>query len=235
MLSWNILSGGRARADRILAAIRSHNPDVVVLQETMDSAKQVLCDPLRALGWKFGLSSSRGARAKGVCVLSSIPLRRYPSPICAATHERGWVEFEIEGLPIRFSALHAPSTAAALPHYWKGVAGWASEVNHERRVLLGDMNVGVSGIDAENYSFKGADGFSRLQAVGFVDLWRGEHGARQEYTWYSAPRRDGTRRGFRIDHALATQTVIGPDWRCSYSHSERLEEISDHSILLLDL
>ena len=234
-LSWNIMSGGRARAERIVSAIQSHHPDVVVLQETKATARGVVCDPLRALGWPFVASSHRSEGVKGVCVLSRFPIFRHPAPECTATHERGWVEFEVEGLPVRLSAIHAPSSAAVLPSYWNAVAAWAGEVSHEQRVLLGDLNVGQSRVDAEDYNFKGAAGFTSLAVHGFVDLWRTEHGERKEYTWFSAARHDGTRRGFRIDHALATQSVLRPGIRCWYSHRERLEGISDHSVLLLDL
>ena len=63
--------------------------------------------------------------------------------------------------------------------------------------MLGDFNAGMSGVDTEAYRFKAGPGFARLADSGFVDFWRREHGAKQEYTWFSRPQRGATGRGFQ--------------------------------------
>jgi hypothetical protein len=56
-------------------------------------------------------------------------------------------------------------------------------------------------------------------------------GARREYT-YTFPR---TGQAYRIDHALASPSLLPRIRDCRYSHRERDDGVSDHSLLLVEI
>jgi exodeoxyribonuclease III len=88
-------------------------------------------------------------------------------------------------------------------------------------------------VDAQNGAkFTCNDYTCGMPMHGFTDVWRHKYRAALEYIWFSRSR-DGTRQGFRIDHAFASAPMLRRIRECSYSHSDREEGISDHSELLL--
>lgn len=99
-------------------------------------------------------------------------------------------------------------------------------------LLLGDLNTGYNNIDVEGNGapFSCADMFDALQTkAGLVDLWRGEHGDKQEWSWRSPIN------GFRVDHAFANeafQKCFAPI-RSYYDHGPRENGLTDHSALIV--
>ena len=90
-------------------------------------------------------------------------------------------------------------------------------------------------MDAPNYRFTAGEEFGRLDQAGIADVWRKLNPGSTEYTWYSRRRGGGVGRAFRIDHAFASPVLSSRVTRCWYSHREREERTSDHSMLLLDI
>jgi exonuclease III len=69
-----------------------------------------------------------------------------------------------------------------------------------------------------------------VEATGFVDVWRLFNPKATEFTWFSQQRR-----GFRVDHAFASPSLISRIKDARYSHAEREDGLSDHSIQLVDI
>jgi len=105
---------------------------------------------------------------------------------------------------------------------------------HERFLLIGDFNTGLHGIDEVGSTFHCAEDFARLSGIGWTDVWRNFHGQASEYTWFSTLRGGRIGNGFRLDHAFATQSLLPQISACRYSHAEREQNISDHSVLILE-
>jgi exonuclease III len=235
-LSWNILAGGGTRCAAILKVLRGHDPDVVVLQETMPGRACDLCHVLARAGYPYRFASPR-LHNRGQCVLSRVPLARVggPRPPHARFHPRGWLELEIVGSGVRLAAVYGPPAPPAIATFWRSASSWLTRRATRPFLMLGDFNAGASLIDADDYRFKCGEAFAKLTGIGLVDLWRQQHGESREHTWFSSPGRTRVGRGFRIDHAFASPSIARKVTSCRYDHEVRERGWSDHSLLLLDL
>jgi exonuclease III len=102
-------------------------------------------------------------------------------------------------------------------------------------LIIGDLNTGRNDIDLEPGAakFSCADQFIELtKSGGMIDLWRQSNGAEaREWTWRSS------KNGFRIDHAFGNKALISSAAaiNCSYDPSTRLNGITDHSGLIVEV
>jgi exonuclease III len=221
----------------IAARLQQCDADIIVLQETLYTRGPDLCQVLAKAGYQYHLSAPCGRRDRGLCLLSRLPLARVgrPWPPQASIYPRGWLEVEIRTLRWRIAAVYAPAAGPSLPAFWNAAAPWLTRRVAHPFLMLGDFNAGMSGTDAHEYRFKAGSGFAKLAQAGLVDLWRREHGAKREYTWFSRPPRGLARRGFRIDHAFASPRLAEQLVGCRYDHEVRERGWSDHSLLLVEL
>ena len=97
-------------------------------------------------------------------------------------------------------------------------------------VITGDFNTGRPEVDTQGTPFVCADKFEEMLGLGWVDAWRRINPEAREYTWYSH-----AENGFRLDHALLSPPLAKHVAAISYSHSERIAKVSDHSALIIDL
>jgi exonuclease III len=93
----------------------------------------------------------------------------------------------------------------------------------------GDFNTGIGPADGPLKNFGDVDRFTALQTVGFTDVWRHVHRDRIEHTWCR------TEKSYRIDHALVSASLLARVRDCRYSHQERIDGVSDHSVLLVEI
>ncbi len=237
LLSWNILAGGGSRCGPILDVLRRYDPDIIALQETIPGRAVDLCHVLAGVGYAWRLSAPRAGLDRGQCVLSRVPLLRVggPRPPQARINPRGWLEVEVVGHGLRLAAVYGPPEGPAIPAFWNATAGWLRRRRARPFVMLGDFNAGASLIDAEDYRFRSGEAFAALTGIGLVDLWRRQHGAKREHTWFSRLRTPRAGRGFRIDHAFASPAIAERVTACRYDHEVRERGWSDHSLLVLDL
>lgn len=237
LVSWNILAGGGTRCGAIVARLQRYEADIIVLQETLPTRAADLCHVLGGAGYAHCFSAPRGPRERGLCLLSRLPLRRVaePPPPHAGIYPRGWLELELVGCGYRVAAVYGPAEGPSLPAFWDAAAAWLACRASRPFIMLGDFNAGASGVDAEAYRFKAGRGFAALAESGLVDLWRREHGDRREHTWFSRLAGGGAGRGFRIDHAFASPTLVDHVTSCRYDHQVREQGWSDHSLLIVEL
>ncbi|WP_347352130.1 endonuclease/exonuclease/phosphatase family protein [Intrasporangium sp.] len=163
------LDQGRANADQVMAAVRAHDVDVLVLTEaTPDVIGRLDAAGLaRLLGNRAG--QARPGTFTGTMIFSRLPMTAVPEPSDAAPAHtpslQPEVDLTVDGRPVRVKAAHpvAPlpgatdqwrAGLAALEHWKQGVPAG------ERLVLTGDFNA----------SF-GHPGFRAL-ASGLVDAQR---------------------------------------------------------------
>ena len=243
LLSWNIQHGGGTRDVRIVGAIAEHNPDLIALTEFRARSGMPLCQAFGANGWPHIISSNPKGTDNGICVLSRTPLSsRDPNPAPPENAVR-WLELELPEQNFGVLVVHIVSAVPgtkdpeglAKVRFWEALLRTAEERAAEPLLILGDLNTGIHGVDEEGATFLCADQFARLAALGWVDVWRHFHGDATEYTWYSLPRAGAPPSGFRLDHAFATPALLPRIRACRYSHGEREQKVSDHSLLLLEI
>jgi exodeoxyribonuclease III len=232
-----MFAGGGQRCQAIAARLQQCDADIIVLQETVCTRGPDLCHVLAKAGYEYCLSAPRGPKDRGLCLLSRVPLTRIykPLPPQAGVYPRGWLEVEVQPVGWHIAAVYAPAAGPSLPAFWDAAAAWLARRATRPFLMLGDFNAGLSGTDADEYRFKAGPGFAKLAGTGLVDLWRREHGAKLEYTWFSRPGRGLTGRGFRIDHAFASPQLAQHVISCRYDHTVRERGWSDHSLLLVEL
>ncbi len=97
-------------------------------------------------------------------------------------------------------------------------------------IITGDINTGKHFLDEERATFYHAAYLNKFEDVGLIDAWRHINGQQKEYTWFS-----NKGNGFRIDHFFIDQNLSGKITNCYYSHQYRIDNISDHSMMTLEL
>ena len=234
ILAWNIRQGGGRRLPRIVAAIARHAPDVVVLSEMHQSTEPAFIDALGAEGLTSAVSSQPRGRQNGLMIAARCPLRLEPRARPSRLVRHGLLEVQIDEHALAIGAVYGPLLSPVHDRFWASLVRHTRTRLTERYLLIGDFNSGESGVDAERYRFSTGDRFLALRSLGWVDAWRTHHGDRREYTWYSIGRGNVRLNGFRLDHAFVSPSLAGHVSACHYSHAEREERLSDHSLLVVE-
>jgi len=230
ILLLNIRHGGGRRAQALLDWIISKSPDVVVLTEWRDNAAgELLLFGLRATGFNTATAVLSGPRCNGIVLGTTDKLKtRRITPLGSKKGELLLAEMTPSW---KVLAAYFPLGKAKKPFFGACIA----EARSERAPLLviGDLNTGNNNADVERNGaqFSCAECFDALQVdAPLFDLWRIEHGIRQEWSWRS------TKNGFRIDHAFANAAFLDrfAPINCYYDHAPRELGLTDHSALLVN-
>lgn len=227
-LQLNIRHGGSRRVVAIADRLAEYRPDVVVLTEfRANSHGEVLLRRLAGAGLIHHRVAPAGARTNAVAVVSRHPLSqgRWFTELGPNQHRL----LEVEVLGVTLLGLYMPMNYAKAPVFEFLIRRQVA-LGQLPALLLGDLNTGKRYVDEEGATFIVPHYLDRMDALGWVDLWRRFHGERREYSWYS-PKGNG----FRIDHAFASASLAGRVVEAAYSHDEREAGLSDHSLLRVKL
>lgn len=128
--------------------------------------------------------------------------------------------------PVAVECWDALSTPKA---YWTAIVAKASEIVGKPALFIGDFNTGRHYFDESGATFSSAQFMDLIEAAGFKDIWRERNGEAREFSWYST---HGN--GFRLDHTFASPSLAEIVKDVYYSHREREDGISDHSIMIVE-
>jgi exodeoxyribonuclease III len=227
----NIQHGGGPRAARIADWVLSRSPDVVVLPEWRDGTKgELIKSDLEAQDFHVATTALTRPRSNGVLVASKSAFRS--SPVTPNGSKSGALLLaDISNW--RLLAAYFPQLDAKRAFFDVCIDQSLRSANVPF-LILGDLNTGKNGVDVEGNGapFACADLFEALTTrAGLVDLWRLEHGDKQEWSWRSPVN------GFRVDHAFANDefTRQFSTIHCAYNHAPRVSGLTDHSALILVL
>jgi len=230
VLAWNILRGGRARSDRIVAAIRAHAPEVIVLSEYQAVGSARIIESLRASGWPHLVATSQSSREGGLAVLSATSLEVRARPRALRDLARHYLAVRVPAHDIEVRAIYGPLHRAVHGRYWSGLLSSLRSARSGQVLVVGDFNSGSSTNDTTSTGMLSGKFFDQLPTMGFTDLWRAKRGEdAREHTW------EGSKHPYRLDHAFGTSSLAARVSDCVYSHEERSAALSDHSILLVDI
>jgi exonuclease III len=205
-------------------AIGNHSPDVVVLTEFRNNeAGEAIKDALRALGLQFAQATATPSKTNTVLIAAN-------QEFVPTTFEQLGVDshrclradfgnFDLFGVYFAQGQAKRP--------LFKFLRELPDRFVSSATLIAGDLNTGLHFEDEVGMTFHCADEFSALLSVGWVDVWRAEHGQLTEFTWHS---RSGS--GFRIDHVLASPAIVRLFRSVRYSHDERIAGLSDHSPMI---
>jgi len=226
LLVWNIRHGGGSRLTRIVEALARHDAGIVVLCEYRRSTGAALRQALKGLGYGQATTTEPPQGRNGVLIAARRPFRqrgvlsgRVPDPYRMLD-----VEFE----ELRLTGVYLPNLLRKVP-YWEAIVRSAARRRGRAALFVGDFNTTRHYVDEAGAVCMTSAYMDRIERAGFRDVYRDRHPDRREFSWYSH-----AGNGYRLDHAFGTPRLAATVAGVRYSHDERLDGLSDHSILLLD-
>lgn len=232
ILSWNILHGGGKRALDILEVIDEEQPDIVIFQEFRHgSSKKILLDGLSAMGLEEQFAPDTGsARDNSVLIASKFSFQAVKFPEGSNNPVLAIQAFFPDLAELNLIAVHLPHKKKQ-PPYFHALLDLDKRYLKENSLIMGDFNCGIPFEDSETKSFEHTYLFQQLLRNGWVDAWRSRNKNKREFTWISTKQQNG----FRYDHALVSPKLNKLIKDVKYNHQVRLNKISDHSLMIIDL
>lgn len=244
ILSINIKSGGlTGKIDALLSRALAHRADIYVLSEYRDTPMGArIRSRLDDAGFT-DQAYSQHHRGNGVLVagrqafhsfhnIAGLPEDAYPNAM---------IECVFDGLHV--VGVYLPGQDRKVPHlnYLIGYAR-ALEAHGAYAIVIGDFNSGRNATDIEANAggtrsvdeFSTAPLYAQLEGV-WHEAWAHLHPGTLEYSWYpelGTPRR---KNGWRLDKAFVSTALLPHVRAAFYDHAFRLEGLTDHSALIIDL
>lgn len=234
LLTWNIRQGGSVkRIPKIIEQLSKHSPDVLLLTEYWEGEKgEEIKRLLRGKGYEFIISSNGAIKQNSLLFASRYPFEVVPSFYKKDKNGQRWLEIRIPQYELHITGVHIPTNNNAAQEkleFWQELNAFAKEHGNFRTVIMGDYNTGLAE-DTQGAPFVGPQYMQELVDLGWIDTWRYTHGSFSGYSWYSTKGN-----GFRIDHVFVAPALKENVLESYFSHQERLNGLSDHSILLVEL
>ncbi|MCQ6532279.1 endonuclease/exonuclease/phosphatase family protein [Bacillus mycoides] len=234
LLTWNIRQGGSVkRIPRIVEQLSKHSPDVLLLTEYWEGEKgEEIKRLLRENGYEYMISSNGAIKQNSLLFASQYPFEVVPSFFRKDRNSERWLEIRIAQYDLHIVGVHIPANNNDVQEkleFWQEVNAFAEEQGNSRTVIMGDYNTGLEE-DTQGTPFVGPQYMQKLVDLGWIDTWRYTHGSFSGYSWYSTKGN-----GFRIDHVFVAPALKENILESYFSHQERLNGLSDHSILLVEL
>jgi exodeoxyribonuclease III len=228
ILTWNINRGGGRRVSRILEVIAGYRADMVVLTEYQaGQAGEQLQAGLKELGLGHTHTISAPDKMNSVLIAARASVDEV-KPL-APDLEKPYLLLDARMAEMYVIGVYMPQNQEKTP-YWEAVVTAAQERVAQPSLFIGDFNTGKHFLDEADKTFISALFMDRMQQEGFIDLWRVRNPERREFSWTSP-----AGNGFRLDHAFASPSLAQQVENVYYSHEERADGISDHSLLIVEI
>ncbi len=234
LLTWNLLHGGSARRmPEITLRLLDHAPDIAVLTEFRASIGGQVAGVLADHGLTHQRRSPAAPDRNGILIASRFELAAPaaavggPCPLPAK-----WAEADVPRLGLTLAGVHVPDDSRPTERaaYWQFLVEYARVHGTGSCIVMGDFNSGRHRVDEAGATFGSTALLGTFCTLGFRDTYRESHPQGRETSWVS---HEGA--GFRVDHAFVSKSLLPRVVGVRYSQSERLERVSDHSILLLEM
>ncbi len=244
ILAVNVRAGGTStKIDALLERAISYEASIYVFSEFRDTASGAR---IRAVMRESGLAYqaySAGHRGNGVLVAASAAFTPIYNP-AGFSHDA----YPAAMIECVFGDLHVigcylPGQDRKRPHlsYLINFAGAANDASIPA-MAIGDFNSGRNATDIEaNVGRKRlADEFSTAGLYAaleerWTEAWVHCNPGVLEYSWYPRMGRPERHNGWRLDKAFVSSALLPDVTNAFYDHEFRLERLTDHSALIVDL
>lgn len=226
ILSWNIQAGGGSRIVQILRKIVESKSNIVTLNEFRNnkSGQQIRNGLLKA-GYRYQAVTSSESNDNSVIIVSTIPFSVQLHPGADQNYAGNIITAKFSAFD--FMGVYMPHKKKhKLFEYVRSVIT-ESEVPY---IIAGDYNSGKNYIDQKGSSFWYTDQLVAMEKEGMCDAFRFVNGEVKEYSWYSHQKN-----GYRYDHIYIDGLLKPIVKNCYYDHTWRIEKLSDHSPMFLEL
>lgn len=246
ILAVNVRSGGtQALADPLLSRCFARAPHAIVFSEFRDNrVGAYLRDGLRDAGFVHQ-AGSEGHRSNGVLVAAVHPFEAIRNPFGLADDEYPDAVIEVRFARLRLLGVYLPGQDRKRPHL-RCLIATAQRYDEAGidALCIGDFNSGRNATDIEANlgrqglvdEFSTADLYAELERH-WTEAWLYRHPAQTEFSWYPYRKEppDRRRNGWRIDKAFVSKALLPRLRDAEYDHGFRLEGLTDHSALIVDL
>lgn len=243
--TWNVNSL-RVRLPHVQAWLGTNKPDVLALQEIKLTDADFPYEAIKAAGYEALVSGQR--TYNGVALLTREPARDILTDIPnLEDHQRRVLAATIRD--VRVINLYVPNGESVNSEKYQYKLNWLKCLHawlkdemkqHAKLVVLGDFNIAPHSIDVYNpkawegqvlFSAPEREAFQGLLRLGLLDVFRVVHPDLQAFSWWDYRMNAYKRKmGLRIDHILATETLVKNCERCIIDENPRaLERPSDHA------
>jgi exonuclease III len=246
VLAVNIRSGGsRGTVDAMLARSLSHRPGVVVFSEFRDNATGAYLRRKLTEDGYAQQAATEGHRGNGVLIASTLGFTsiRNPFGLSGDEYPNAVIEARFDGP--RILGVYLPGQDRKRPHL-RCLIATAQRYNEAKidALCIGDFNSGRNETDIEinvgkknlKDEFSTADLYAQLEK-NWTEAWLHFHPGQTDFSWYpfrKAPP-EQRRNGWRIDKAFVSHSLLPKLRDAQYDHGFRLEGLTDHSGLIVDL
>lgn len=248
--TWNVNSL-RVRLPHVLDWLKSHQPDVLALQETKLPDADFPVEAFQEINYHPVFSGQR--TYNGVAILSRKPASNILTDLPELEDPQRRVLAAMVG-DIRVLNLYVPNGESVESDKFQYKLNWLKKLDlfikheltrHPKMVVLGDFNIAPQAIDVHEpelwdgqvlFSDPERKAFHAMLEVGLVDCFRQLHPDAKEYSWWDYRMNAFKRnRGLRIDHILASKALASQCEQCLIDKSQRaLERPSDHAPVMAE-
>lgn len=242
----NVRSGGNATTIPAVVRRAAHlDAGTLVFSEFRENAAGAL---LRREAERIGLhhqASTPARRGNGVLICSEEPFRPIANPFGLSDDEypNAVLQAAFDGLTLY--GVYLPGQDRKRPHLRCLIA--AAKFHNEngnRAIAIGDFNSGRNETDIDinvrsgqiRDEFSTADLYHELEEY-WTEAWAHLHPGEYEFSWYPF-RRDPdyvSRSGWRIDKAFCSPAALAQLKSAEYDHLIRMDRLSDHSGLMVEV
>lgn len=247
--TWNVNSI-RSRLEHVTQYLKSHAPDILLLQETKIEDAHFPREAFEDAGYNLALHGQK--TYNGVAIASRLPLEDVCIALPGETVEQArYIEASVS-LPgnrsLRVASVYVPNGQDVSSEKFPYKLGFLENLRahadhllalHEWIVLGGDYNVAPFAMDV--YDAPALDGsvcyhpaerqrFRALLNLGLYDAFRAFHPQVQAFSWWDYRQNSfGRDHGLRIDHLLVSAAVMDAMESSEMHRDERArEKPSDH-------
>ncbi len=232
IVSWNIRQGGGRRTDDICNLLGQIRPDIVTLQEyRQNNAGDQISQNLNKSGLRHQfIAETEQTKDNTIFLASRFPFQAGNFMGEDAVADIIEASIDLPEKELILLATHFPQKKAQVPLF-NALLDDSEALLKEPTIIIGDLNCGIPFEDSDSKTFYATRQFQALLNSGWIDAWRSRHQEAREFSWQSV--RTGNR--FRYDHCLASNKANTLITKINYDHDVREKNISDHSLLWLEL
>jgi exodeoxyribonuclease-3 len=242
--TWNVNSL-RVRLPRLLTWLDENKPDVIALQETKIPDADFPVEAISEAGYEMVFSGQKAYN--GVAILSKNKASDIITEFLEPDPQRRVMAALIND--IRILNLYIPNGQSVGSEKYQYKLAWLDKLDiflkeelkqHPKLIVLGDFNIAPHDMDVHDprraqgkvmFSDPEHKAFQDMLNVGFHDCLRSLHPGEKVYSWWDYRTYGFSQNlGWRIDHILASETLIAKCKKCYVDADLRKEERpSDHA------
>lgn len=228
IITWNIRHGGGARINKIIDRIKYHNADIVIITEYRSNFNGIeLKNKLAENGYKFQIAPVIDIKKNTLMIASKtdFEVQLFENQLQEEYHR----VVNIGNDQLSLYGVYFPQKMQK-KKIFEFLVSEMDRSKEKPTIFIGDFNTGKPLIDEVKNTFSCSNYMDIIEQKNYADIWRFINKDKLEYSWYS-----NAGNGFRIDHAFINKVFLNQVSDCFYSHNERADGISDHSMMVLEI